>query len=124
MPQENVPHAFPLWHGRIVAKGPVHGRAHGLRSRMEKGPDMPKRRAEQEDAESRRILARLAGEADTGGASFIVRQAKGVKNHITAADADRSDPIEYWGTRIGRVLGLAVAVALMVWLVIFLTRGG
>ena len=91
---------------------------------MEKGPDMPKRRAEEEDAESRRILARLAGEENPGGASFVVRQAKSVKQHITAADADRSDPIEYWGTRIGRVLGLALAVALMVWLVIFLVRGG
>jgi hypothetical protein len=85
---------------------------------------MPKRRAEEEDAESCRILTRLAGEADPGGASFIVQQAIGVKNHVTAANADRSDPIEYWGTRIGRVLGLALAVALMVWLVIFLTRGG
>jgi hypothetical protein len=84
---------------------------------------MPKRRAEEEDAESRRILTRLAGEADPGGASFIVRQAKGVKNHVTAADADRSDPIEYWGTRVGRVLGLVLAVGLMVWLVVFLMRG-
>ena len=37
--------------------------------------------------------------------------------------ADRTDPIEVWGTRIGRILGLLLALGLMVWLVLFLTRG-
>ena len=46
-----------------------------------------------------------------------------MRDHVAAADADRTDPIEVWGTRIGRILGLLLALGLMVWLVLFLTRG-
>jgi hypothetical protein len=84
---------------------------------------MPERRDKDGSAESRRILQQIAGEAEPGGGSFIGRTAKTARDHVSAADADRSDPIEYWGTRVGRVLGLVLAVALMVWLVVFLMRG-
>jgi hypothetical protein len=87
---------------------------------------MPKHRPKHrndDSAESRRILKRMAGETEPGGASFVARAAKGAIDSVSAKDADRSDPIEYWGTRVGRLLGLAFAVALMIWLVLFITRG-
>jgi len=75
------------------------------------------------DRESRRILERLARETDPGGTSFVARTTKGVRDHVAAADADRADPIEVWGTRVGRTLGLLLALGLMIWLVLFVTRG-
>ncbi|SFO42453.1 hypothetical protein SAMN03159463_01846 [Mesorhizobium sp. NFR06] len=77
-----------------------------------------------EEIESRRILERVARETAPGGASFIARTAKDARDHMTAADADRADPIEYWGTRIGRTLGFFIAIGLLVWLVYAVTRGG
>ena len=81
--------------------------------------------AERQDSEkeSRRILERVARETDPSGTSFVARTAKGMRDHVAAVDADRTDPIEVWGTRIGRILGLLLALGMMVWLVLFLTRG-
>ncbi|MBZ9797140.1 hypothetical protein [Mesorhizobium sp. ES1-4] len=75
------------------------------------------------DNESRRILQRVAQETDPAGNSFVARTTKSMRDHVSAADADRTDPIEVWGTRVGRILGLLLALGLMVWLVLFLTRG-
>ncbi|MET2832328.1 hypothetical protein [Mesorhizobium shangrilense] len=75
------------------------------------------------DDESRRILERIARETDPSGTSFMARAVKGAHDHVTATDADRSDPIEYWGTRVGRALGLLLAIGLMIWLVLFIIRG-
>jgi hypothetical protein len=75
------------------------------------------------DKESRRILERVARETDPAGNSFVTRATKGLHDHVTAADADRADPIEVWGTRIGRTLGLLLALGLMVWLVLYVIRG-
>ncbi len=83
---------------------------------------MPQRRDDKE-AESRRILQRIAGEAEAGGASFVIRSAKSAFDRVSAKDADRSDAIDYWGTRVGRTIGFLLAVGLMVWLVVYLTRG-
>ncbi len=58
--------------------------------------------------ESSRILARVAREADPGGPSTSV------------GTGDRDDWIEYWGTRIGRMLGIAITVALLGWLALYL----
>ncbi|MEI9404575.1 hypothetical protein [Mesorhizobium argentiipisi] len=77
-----------------------------------------------DETESRRILERVARETAPGGASFVTRTAKDARDHVTAADADRADPIEYWGTRIGRTLGVMIAIGLLVWLVYAVTRGG
>jgi len=76
------------------------------------------------ERESRRILSGIARETEPGGASFIARTAKGAHDHLTAADADPADRIEYWGTRIGRVLGLVLAVAMLIWLVLFVVQAG
>ncbi|CDX49860.1 conserved hypothetical protein [Mesorhizobium plurifarium] len=75
-----------------------------------------------DEAESRRILERVQQETSPGGASFITRAAKDARDRV--ADADRADPIEYWGTRIGRTLGFVIAIGLLVWLVYAATRGG
>ncbi|MCV3208075.1 hypothetical protein OHD62_15640 [Mesorhizobium sp. YC-39] len=74
------------------------------------------------DSESRRTIERVERETDPGGTSFIARTVKGARDHVAAADADRSDPLEYWGTRIGRALGLLIAIGLLVWLVYFVTQ--
>lgn len=77
-----------------------------------------------DETESRRILERVARETTPGGASFVARAAKDAHDHVTAADADRSDPIEVWGTRVGRTLGLIIAIGLLAWLVYAATQGG
>ncbi|RWL39449.1 hypothetical protein EN852_019410 [Mesorhizobium sp. M2E.F.Ca.ET.209.01.1.1] len=76
-----------------------------------------------DEAESRRILERVQQETSPG-ASFIARAAKDARDRVTAADTDRADPIEYWGTRIGRTLGFVIAIGLLAWLVYAATRGG
>lgn len=65
--------------------------------------------------ESDRILARIARETE-GGSSLFSRTAKRARDHVTAADVDSEDRIELVGTRIGRVLGLALLVVLIAYL--------
>ncbi|TGQ43896.1 MULTISPECIES: hypothetical protein [unclassified Mesorhizobium] len=84
---------------------------------------MAQRHDSDSDSESRRIIERVERETGPGGTSFVARIAKGARDHATAADADRSDPIEIWGTRIGRALGLLIAIGLLIWLVFFVTQG-
>jgi hypothetical protein len=74
------------------------------------------------EAESRRILDRVSREAESGG-SFVSRTAKRARDHMTAEDADKDDWAEYWGTRIGRGLGIVLLVCLLIWLFLFLMRG-
>ena len=76
-----------------------------------------------DDSESRRIIERVANEGGLGSGALVSRLAKGARDHVTAAKADQSDPIEVWGTRIGRTFGLIFAVGLLVWLVYFVSRG-
>lgn len=75
------------------------------------------------DIESRRILDRIAREADTSAPPLVSSTARRARDHLAAADADPADQIEYWGTRIGRAIGLVVTIGLIVWLVIFVVRG-
>jgi hypothetical protein len=75
------------------------------------------------ERESRRILDRVAREADSSSSSAVSRTTKRARDHLSAADADQSDAIEYWGTRIGRAMGLIMTVGLIVWLVILVVRG-
>ena len=46
--------------------------------------------AERQDSEkeSRRILERIAHETDPAGNSFVARAAKGMHDHVTAADTE------------------------------------
>ncbi|MGH7002882.1 MAG: hypothetical protein ACREIP_02930 [Alphaproteobacteria bacterium] len=65
-----------------------------------------------QDAEARRILDRGGRESAASSLSVLER----TKGHFSASDADAVDPIEVWGTRIGRLLGLAVLIAMFLWL--------
>ncbi|GAA2835178.1 hypothetical protein EDC40_104546 [Aminobacter aminovorans] len=76
------------------------------------------------EKESRRILDRIARESEPGGASFVSRKTGEMRNHLSAADVDKSDPIEHIGTRIGRILGFLLTIGLVLWLINYLVRGG
>ncbi|PLP56763.1 hypothetical protein CYK37_23410 [Mesorhizobium loti] len=54
--------------------------------------------------ESRRILDRIARETEPGG----------LPSDRHGHDHSDFDPIEYWGTRIGRVLGLVLTIAIVI----------
>jgi len=76
---------------------------------------------EQRRAEARRILEDVANEGDIGS-SFAARSADKARKHFAADDADQTDRMEVWGTRIGRGLALIAAIVLIVWLFSYLTR--
>lgn len=78
-----------------------------------------------DQTESRRILDRVARDSSGGlaGASVMARAVERSRNHLAAGDADQDDPIEVWGTRIGRILGLLFVAGLAVWLILYLSRG-
>lgn len=69
------------------------------------------------EAESRRILDRVAAESDIGSGHAVhsARRPDGV-------DAD--DWAEYWGKRIGRMLSMVFIIGMLLWLLLFLVRGG
>jgi hypothetical protein len=72
-------------------------------------PEQDKSR--ERETESERILDRVKHESASGGLSAVER----ARGHFGAADADAADPIEVWGTRIGRLLGLLVVIAMFIW---------
>ena len=74
------------------------------------------------DAESRRILDRVAREQHSG-LGFLGRGTERARGHLAANDADQNDWIEVWGTRIGRTMGAIVIVAFLVWIVSYLASG-
>ncbi|MBA8878024.1 hypothetical protein [Phyllobacterium myrsinacearum] len=67
--------------------------------------------------ESKQILERIGHESNPAGRSAVERTVSRTKDHFTAEDADTTDPIEIWGTRIGRFLGLLVLIAMFIWLI-------
>lgn len=71
--------------------------------------------------ESRRILERVAREAEAGG--IVQQTAHRAHNHLAAADVDPDDRIEQWGTRIGRIIAVLVSIAVIVAVLIYLARG-
>ena len=83
---------------------------------------MADRSDDERKEESRRILDRVSREVD--GGSLLMRASDGLRKHITAKDGEAEDSIEYWGTRIGRVLGLILCALLIGRLVLFLIHGG
>jgi len=72
------------------------------------------------DTESERILDRIERESAVHGSTILTR----TKRHFSAEDADAGDRIEIWGTRIGRILGLLVLIAMFIWLVSSLSGKG
>lgn len=61
--------------------------------------------------ESQRILDRIAKELHLGTARTSAEQK--------AVDQSIDDPIEYWGTRIGRGLGLVITILIVGWLALY-----
>ena len=84
----------------------------------------PSREQRQEDRRSQaeRALARADMEGEALGTSAFARTANKAKDHLGAQDADPDDPIEVWGTRIGRIGGAIFAIILVLWLVNHFTR--
>lgn len=78
---------------------------------------------DQEDrqAESRRIIGRVAQESE---ASMARRAADRITDHMSGRDAPPGDRIELWGTRIGRWLGVALLIYVLWWLFDFMATGG
>jgi hypothetical protein len=70
----------------------------------------------QAQRDSRRILERVDQDSETVGTSSMVRAAEKTRNHFMGGDRDRDDPIEVWGTRIGRGLSLIGVVVLTIYL--------
>ncbi len=73
------------------------------------------------EAESQRILKRLQQE-QTGAQGIVRRGFERTTSHFSADDAPHNDPLEVWGTRIGRLLGLLITLAIIGWLVFYLMQ--
>ncbi len=69
-----------------------------------------------DEEESKRILERVERDSETIGTSSFVRAARKTRNHFMAGDPAKEDPIEVWGTRIGRFLALIGFVVLVIYL--------
>ena len=67
------------------------------------------------------INLRAARESETFLGSSMQRAA----DHLSGADAPENDPVEKWGRRIGRTLGVIVAIylAFQLYLLLSGTRG-
>lgn len=78
----------------------------------------PQRRdaADERAVQSRRILDRIGRESES---SPLAR----VRDHIAARDLAPTDPIEVWGTRIGRTIAVTVLTAMILWLIFYVLGG-
>ncbi|WP_321334025.1 hypothetical protein [Breoghania sp.] len=70
------------------------------------------------EREAQQALERVQGDSETLGTSSFTRVAERTRDHFSARDKQaEDDPIEVWGTRIGRGLGFVFAIALVIYLV-------
>ncbi|WP_139112615.1 hypothetical protein [Hoeflea olei] len=67
--------------------------------------------------QARRTLDRLGEEGGLSATPVMKSAAGGVRDHFAARDADSTDKVEVWGTRIARGLALLAFIALALWLV-------
>lgn len=82
----------------------------------------PAQRENARQREAEQTLKRVEMEGEALGTSSFARTANKAKGHFAAEDADADDPIEKWGTRIGRGAGAIFAIILVIWLVDHFTR--
>lgn len=82
---------------------------------------MVQRQESEKERESRRILSRIAHEAEAGG--ILQHTARRAQNHLSATDIDPTDPIERWGTRIGRSIAALISIAMIVAVLVYLMQG-
>lgn len=73
-------------------------------------------------AESEDILARIKSETGSGASGVITRSFHRGREHLKASELDHQDRVEVWATRTGRILGLILMLAMMVWLVLYLLQ--
>ncbi|SNY90643.1 hypothetical protein SAMN04515647_0814 [Cohaesibacter sp. ES.047] len=82
----------------------------------------PQTRQDARQKEAEQVLRRVEMEGEAIGMSSFARTANKAKDHFAAGDTDADDPIEKWGTRIGRGAGAIFAIILVIWLVDHFTR--
>lgn len=82
----------------------------------------PEKYNDMRQAESEEILARIKSETGSGARGLITRSFHRSREHLQASELDGEDRIEVWATRIGRILGLMIMLAMMVWLVIYILQ--
>lgn len=87
-------------------------------------PNRPDNSDKSKSDDSARILKQVQRESDVIGASALARTADKARAHMAGSDADQTDSIEVWGTRIGRGLAVIGFIVLAIWLFNFLGRGG
>jgi hypothetical protein len=114
--------AMAVWNGARNAGIACDWRERRAKLDRNEGSAMAATKDGDRDAESRRILDRVAREQHSGLGLFD-RGTERVREHLAADDADQNDWIEVWGTRIGRSLGVIVIAAFLVWLVKYLASG-
>ncbi len=66
-----------------------------------------------EEKEAERILSRAELDSETVGSSSLARSAQKTRDHFLGKDTDPDDPIEKWGTRIGRLLSIVIVLVLV-----------
>lgn len=90
--------------------------------RPEHSEKRPEDRHETQAKAARRDLERLAEQGEIIGTSSMARSAKAslerAGRHLGGADAPKDDPIELWGTRIGRALGVIFFIGLLIYMAV------
>ena len=66
---------------------------------------------------AKRTLDRLGEEGGMSATPVMKSAANSVREHFAARDADNTDKIEVWGTRIARLLALLALGGLVIWLI-------
>jgi hypothetical protein len=91
-------------------------------ARAENSRPRPKDPHEAQAEAARRDLERLAEQGEIIGTSSMARSAKAslerAGRHLGGADAPQDDPIEVWGTRIGRALGVVFFIGLLIYMAV------
>ena len=67
--------------------------------------------------QAKRTLDRLGEEGGLSATPVMKSAANSVRDHFAAEDADKSDNIEVWGTRIARGLALFAFAGLVFWII-------
>jgi hypothetical protein len=77
-----------------------------------------------QEREAREALERVQRDSETLGSSALARMGRRAGDHFGARDAvgeaegGGTDPVEFWGRRIGRALSLVGVVILAIWLLV------
>jgi hypothetical protein len=81
------------------------------------GPGASAMKDDETVRQAKRSLDRLAEEGGLSATPVLKSAANNVRDHFTAKDADKSDRVEVWGTRIARGLAVVAFVGLVLWMI-------